>query len=680
MSDTKNVSVIEEEQKEKPTREFSDYEREVVSAVFNKFRNSADSRDRAFENFDGLNLVEYIEDSVHRFTTNVDYREGMEDWQARVHDPFTRNKVVAIQGKVKKFLPIAEFRGRGDEDMRRGQILSNLYEYSEEVDDYDEFMGDIFLEAIVKGTAVGYEGYEHREKAIREVSGSGDKITIKNGVERTNKLYGQLVRLEDFYPSSVGIRRIKDMPYCFWREVMPYQQFLQDYAAYAEASNVEMYSTDAASREDHPVYLDYTSDDTGDGNVEVIKYYNKDVDEYIIIANGVWLNPIMVDGKKEISPLPFNHKELPFWSVTFEPFESTFFYGKSLPDKLKSLQDVLNVLTNMLLDQSFLTVFKPILTNGFDSMEDDYLRPGRRTPVDTQGLSLSEAYHELDMSTPGGWHQFILQYTRKVMEEASVDQLQQGSASGLAERTPATAIRAAAEGVASVLGLFGTSVKYGIKQKALLRARNIMQFWTDSRTPIIEQVLGEGGNEKFNKAFNIFKFDNVTMSDGKRGMKIIEMYADKKDMPTREGLKARRVIHKLNTGKEIEIMAIPGGYIRNFEFDVRVIQNPRTEDTKEVEQAMQLEKVRVYKSFWPNLVDDAELLAQTAEKMGDDPIKIMKPDAIPGSQPDESAQNQMQDKGVNTMPEGNVANNIVRGAQGGEVAANEMQQKQVNPV
>ena len=522
MSETKNIPISEELERQYKERTISDKEREVLEAVLFKFRISADGRNRHFENFDDDTLLDYIEDSVHRFTTNVDNRADIEDWQARVNTQFTRNKVVAVLGKMVQVLPIAELRGRGDEDMRKGQILSDLYEYSEDVDDYEKLLVKILLEAVTKGTAIAYEGHEKKVQKIRDITGSDDDITIKESKKRTNRLYGELVRLEDFYPSSVGVSSISEMPYCFWRNVLPYQQFLQDFASYVRAGEVSPYFTVSEDKEMRPDFLDYIGSSIGEGDVEIIRYYNKDVDEYIILANGVWLNPLMNKETMIISPLPFNHKELPFWDIKYELFEGSFFYGKSLPDKLKSIQDVMNILTNMLLDQSFLTIFPPLLTNGFDSIEDDYLRPGRRTPVDTQGLSIKDSFQVLDMGVPGNWHQFILGYMHSLGEEASLDKVSQGVA-GEGDRTTAREVGIAAEGVASMLGLFGRLVKTGIKRKASLRTPNIMQFWTDKDSPIIEQVFGEGGKGKISKAFNIFKIDNGVMTYGKRGMKIIEM-------------------------------------------------------------------------------------------------------------------------------------------------------------
>jgi len=673
-SDTKNVSVLKQEDVQRTTHKPNKEERDVLDKTLFKFRLSRDGRNTAFENFDGDDLITYIEDSVRRYNTNFDTRDFIEDWQARVHVPFTRNKVTAVLGKIVEVLPIAEFVGRGDEDLRRGQILSNLYDYSEDIDEYEKFLSDVLLEAIVKGTSIAYEGHEKKKQSIRDVVSSGDDIKIRKNTKKTNRLFGEMLRLEDFYPSSVGVNEIRKMPYCFWRVVLPYNQFLQDFASYGRASLVSPMELVDESMEHRPFYLDYIAGRVGEGEVEVIRYYNKDVDEYVMIANGVWLNPLLINDAMEISPLPFDHKELPFWEIKFESFGNNFFYGKSLPDKLKSMQDVLNVLSNMLLDQSFLTIFPPLLTNGFDSIEDDYLRPGRRIPVDTQGLSLSDSYQKIDLGTPTGWHQFILSYTQNIMEEASLDKVSQGVA-GQGDRTTAQEIRVAAEGVASMLGLFARLVKSGIKRKAMLRGKNILQFWTDKDTPVIEQVLGPEGVRKMNKAFNTFKIDNTIMTSGKRGAKIIEMFAREKDMPTKIQAKARAEIFKLETGKNIEIVAISPEYIREIDFDIKLIANPKTEQTRESEKAMHLEKARVYLSFFPELVDKQELAAQTAEKMGDDPTKIFKEGMFAGIA-DEGAQRSEFDNGMGTKPEGNLSNNIARGLRGGEQGSNDLQQLQ----
>lgn len=638
----------------------SDKELEVVEETFRRFRRSADDRNRQFQYLDGSNLIEYINDSVRRFNTNYDERADIEDWQARIHDPFTRNKVLAILGKVNSVLPIANFKGRGDEDVRKGVLLTSIYEYAEDIDEYEELMMTILLESIVKGTAIGYEGVIHQEKAIRNIKGTGDNITIDNQTEITTRLPGSLVPLEEFYPSSVGIRTISRMPYCFRRYVMPWSLFISEWRPF-EKSKYVVPVRQHANEEQVPYYMHYVSSEVQEGNVEIIQYYDKDNDNYVILANGVWLNPINTkDGTEEISPLPFNHKQLPFWDVKFDSF-GDFFYGKSLPDRLKSMQDVLNVLTNMLLDQSFLTIFPPLLTNGYDSIEEDYLRPGRRTPIDTQGLPISQAFQKLDLGTPSGWHQYILDYTRKIMEESSIDSVSSGQA-GVGGRTTAQEIRVAAEGVTSVLGIFGRSVNYGLKRKAQLKAANALQFWTDPKTPMIRRVLGDGSVETFNEIFNTFKVDNTTLTNGKRGTKIIELYQDKKQMPTKKELQARELVTSSSAGKHVEIVALPGDYIRNFLFDVELVSNPKKEMSQDIEKSLQLEKVRVYMSFFPQQININELAAETAQIMGDDPTKILNADVINPPPPVPAGAEAGKGVGgpMSTEPQGNTANNMTR--------------------
>ncbi len=660
--------LLEESNDWKPT----DFEKSVINQNRFLFRIASNSRNQSFENFDGLTLIQYIEDSYRRYNTNINIRDDIEDWQSAVHDKFTANKVDAILAKVVSVLPVAEVTGRGDEDFSKGLILSNLHDYSEDIDDYDEFMVSFLQEAIVKGTAIGYEGQETRNTKIRNVTGSGDDITVTEGEKNENRLFAQVVKLEDFYPASVGYRRIKDMPRCFWRNVMTYQQFRHEFSMFDKAKYVKPHKTTYSEGEQRPYYQDFISPDIRDGQVEILRRYDKDNDQFIIEANCVWLNPISAkEGKELISPLPFNHKELPFFDIKYQQFSSDFFYGRGLPDKLKSMQDVLDVMTNMLLDQSFLTIFPPILTNGFDSIEDDYLRPGRRTPVDTGGLPISQAFMKLDLGTPGNWHQFILEYTRKIMEESSIDSVSSGTA-GKGNRTTAQEIRVAAEGVSAMLGLFGKWVKYGVRRKAMLRVKNIAQFWMDDTSPMVELIMGDGASADAKVAFNTFKIDSTTLSTGKRGTKIIEIYKDKEALPTKSQLQIRSAVQELSNNRKIEYVAITPEYLRDLDFDIKLVASPKDESSKDIEKALQLEKVRVYLSFFPELIDKQELLAQTAEKMGDDPAKIIS-DGILHPQPTPTATatpNPMLDKGANIQPQGNVAQNAVSGVMGGSPSGN----------
>ncbi len=596
-------------------------EQKVVNDTVFLFRQTQASRDRNFQYFDGLNLIEYINDSVRRFNTNIDEREGIEDWQAGVHDPFTRNKVLGILGRVLEVLPIASFSSRGEENPIKGEILTDIYHFAEEVDEYDELMIHILLEAIVKGTAIGYEDIEYCEKTRREVDGIGDDMTVTEKKYRNIKMIGSIVPLEEFYPSSVSIRKVSKMPFCFWRKVITHSSFVEVYGHYARSRRVSGKQT-YTENQYRPYYDDLIDSNVPDGSVELIKFYDKVNDQFIIIANGIWLNPI---GNEDIMPLPWAHKELPFWDIKYDIF-GDFFYGKGLPDRLKSMQDVLNVLTNMLLDQSFLTIFPPLLTSGMDDIEDDYLRPGRRTPVDTQGMPLANAFQVLESPVPQGWHQFILQYTRSVMEESSMDKVSQGVA-GQGDRTTAYEIRTAAAGVTAMLQLFARFINQGIKRKAKLKATNILQYGMDPDAPMLESLLKNKYAEM--GMFQSFTRTNSKLPNGKRGTRVIEMYGDSSQVPSKKTNKLRAALASEESGVPFEIISIAPEYMRNLEFDVSIVTDPRNEKTKQNQQMAQVEKARLYSELFGDLVDRQELASITMEKFGDDPEKLLKQEETP---------------------------------------------------
>jgi len=648
----------------------SDKHQKVVRDTIGSFRESYEERNKNLKYFDGRNIIQYIQDSARRFYTNVNKREGIDEWQSTIHDPFTHNKVLAFLSKVVKSLPKGTVLSRGTDDKRKGEILSKLYDFSEDQDDYEEFMVFALFEAIEKGTVICYEGYNQEKRKVRDIVGKdkdGDPEIEETDIEE-NKLFASIVPIEEFYPESIAIRNVKDMSYCFWSKEMNYTKFQAEYKQYKNVEHVKPFSRSSDS-EQIPDYIRNLNETVREGNVRVIKYYNEQTDEYIILANDIWINPLK--GEK-VAPLPWAHKRLPFYNIKFDFFGSDFFYGKSLPDKLKNLQDVLDALTNMMLDQSFLTIFSPILTTGQTNVEEDYLKPGRRIPVDTQGMKLSESFMKLDLGTPSGWHQYILEYMRSIMEESSVDQVSQGVA-GVGDRTTAQEIKQAAEAVEALLGLFGKMINYGLKRKVRFRTSNIQQFWTDENTPMMKKVIG-GETQGLMDAFNEFQIDNTSLSDGRTGTMMIKMVNDKEKMPSKERQRVRKEMLEVESGKNIEIITILPDYIRDTKFDIEIGIDQSRSSSKDINKALMLEKTRVLKSMFPELINNQELATELVEAYDGDPEKLLKNQEAPdirtklANQGGESDVNQQ----MSTQPQGNVSNNMVRGMQGGEPNSNEL--------
>lgn len=595
----------------------SEKEQEVVSKTFHLFRMAQQNRDRSFQHFDGMTLVEYIEDSVERFNTNLYLRDGMEDWQSRFNDGFTRNKVLSIVGKLIEQLPIASAIPRGEEDVLRGQIITDLYHYTEELDDYESLMSMFVLELIVKGTAIGYEDIEYKSRKIREVKGKGDSMTVTEKTIKDTRFYSEIVPIEEYYPASLSLMSAQKQPYSFWRKKVDYSVFVDKFGHYKKAGLVKPYAAATSTEGSVPYYVDYISSDVSNGQVELIRFYDSINDEYVIIANGIWLNPLGTS--EEVQPLPWTHKQQPFYSAINEPF-GIFFYGKSLPNKLSSMQDILNVLQNMMMDQSFLSIFTPIITAGFDDFEDDYIRPGRRTSIDTGGIALSNAIMPLQFPTPTGWHQYILEYTRRIMEESSLDRTSSGQAGTGSERTTAYEIQQAAAGVASILTMVARYLNTAIKHKAKLRIKNILQFGFQPNATIVPGVMADTDTTK---PFATFSFNNTVLSDGKRGTRVLELYRGTDVLPTVDMTQARSTVASVEQGRTVEVTAISPDYIRNVDFDIVLGLDTRRERSSLAEQGMLLQQIQILAQVGGDRVNLDEPLTRLAVAMGMDPTKII---------------------------------------------------------
>lgn len=669
-----NVSVYKEEEETFEPYYPSEKEQCLANSVFLKFREAAEERDKPLEIFDGVPLSEYVESSFRRYNTSIDEREDIEDWQARMHDPMTRNKQNALFGRVISSLPIGQVRPRGDKGTLAAAILDDIYQYSEEQDNYEMKMANLFLSAMTNGTAFLYEGHREKVKKRRKTYDEDGELKIEEDYDTKNILYAEVVPILEFYPSTIKVDTVEELPYCFRRQKISFSKFRQDYSEFEKAKYVTPYQNTDQTTESEPDYLRNISSDVEPGQVEVIKYYNQDTSEYVILANGIWLNPI---GKGEdIAPLPYDHGELPFTEIKYELIQSGILYGKSFPHRVGSIQDVLNTLNNMLLDQAFLSIFPIIITNGADSIEDDWIRPGRRIPIDTQGLSINEVYSRLDMGVPSGFHQWITEYTRRVLEEASVDSVTQGVA-GIGGRTTAQEIRVAAQGVAHMLGMFGRYVNTIVTKKCRLRCKNILQFWTDPDSPI-EGLID---TEDFNYAFNSFERDGIILEDGTRGTRVIEMYRSKDELPTKAEVDARADAYEIDTGKKLELIAITPTAIRNLDFTTSYSVSETSEENRDVQLALELEKARVYLSFFPDMVNREELLANIAVKFGDDPMKVIMPQEQRQQMQEQMAQEEgeagegagagagaesEQKRPLGVQPEGAEASNLIRSELGGQ--------------
>jgi len=596
----------------------------IVSRIFNEFLNLRSERDTGYRYFgrsvSGSNrtLSQYIDMSEKRWNSQGINVSELESWQARVFKPETRKKIITTVARVAQQLPRERFTGPEGLDNERSLILQNIYKsVSRRIDD-DHLDFNTILEAVIKGTSIRFEGFADNSRTIREVIDmQGEDVTFKTKKIKEGSIESIVVPLEDFYPESVRFSTISKMNKCVWRSVLPFDVVKQQWGDF---SNFKYVRPGGDITKDTYFGDVVSSDIVGNNNlVEVIRYFNKQRDEFIILLNGVWINPLKT---WQVMPLPWSHKTLPFWSIIFEPISasSDFLYGKSLADKIQPEQDALNAFINMVLDQGLLSIHKPMLVGEADSMEDIHLVPGRLEYV---GASLKE-FKELDISPPSSAHFQILGLLQGSIEESTSAAIEQGQ---IGSGSTATEILHSRESAGRIAQLFSKFIVWGLRDKARLRIKNILQFVVPLPARV-EQILGEGGAQKIVNHFQTFRVDNVRLTKGTIGTQVIQIVPSKKNLPTKQELETEAQI------KGIEKIVFTPEYIRDIEVDVEMEAVPEIELSEGLKIALSSQFSRDMLEMFPDKIDRTKLFNEHVRAWRKDPVEIsLNPGELPQMQP-----------------------------------------------
>ncbi|MDP1729382.1 MAG: hypothetical protein Q8L27_04220, partial [archaeon] len=455
------------------------------------------------------------------------------------------------------------------------------------------------LEAGEKGTVIGFEDWFHNKCKIREITEqdpeTGELKFKEKIVKKWNDVRSSLVNLEDFYPGNINVRpgKIQDMDDCFLRTIMAKDEFDAEFGKYTDADKVETITS--LVNTSTPFWKQ--SNDVTDEYVEVLRYFNQRTDEYIIIANGIWINPV---GKSTVSPLPWNHKKLPFWASVFEPLDANCFYGRSFIDKLISICDGQDALFDRILDQMTLAISKPIVTDGSaTSLVKGFLQPQNVITVDwTNGRPNFETVPIQDPSSVG---LSLYQLMNQKSETASISsEVIGGSAM---RRKTAEEVATQREAANQLVSLFLKFMEFGSRDKFRLRFANQLQFYS---MPIHDEDTGE--------RFKSIVLKNEELSNGKRGTIEISIVLQ----PSQERVEqTNKYLNKNN-----EIIEISPSFIRNYEYDIEVIAQSSIKMTEAQRQILELNYQKVMFELYPDMFNKEAGFEELNLKFGKDSSKM----------------------------------------------------------
>lgn len=554
----------------------SDDEKDVRAMILKHFVLGSTNSYQPRVEFNDLSLVTRDQYDQMAFNTYQENNgEGwagnpQANWRSRAMRPVVRNKCISIAAHATArliFPKVFAYNKQSDEQKDAAQVMEDLMEWSGDISNYSFTALMRVITALSSPASIGYTEYGDVTRVVkfRQEDGSMKEELIKD--EAYPCFMDAIVPVDQLYIQNFYEPDIQKQGWLIWRKVYAYSEAQNKYSRtydnfqYVRPGVQTIY--DDANRTFYYVYDTNMRQD----DVEEITYWNKNLDLKIILVNGVMMTP-------SDNPNPRQDKLYPFDKFGYEPINNRFFYYKSLAFKLQHDAEIVNTLYQMVIDGTYLAIFKPMVNVGGEIIASDVIVPGAVTTLSDPNADLRAINVGSDLKS--GLE--TLGVVEKSINESSQEPLQQGidqNASG----TTAYEISKLEQNANTVLGLFLQMIAKHVKDFGMLRKGDILQYLT---LPDVVKITGEP--ETTYKTF----FMKGDQKGGKN--KKIEFTTNiPEEMTKDEHLDASYDILIENEQKGMEIWKVNPTLYRELNYMITInpdILNPRSTD---LERAMDLE-------------------------------------------------------------------------------------------
>lgn len=546
-------------------------------------------------------------------------------WRSRAIRPVIRNKCISIAAHATArliFPKIFAYNESSDEQQEAAQVMEDLMEWSGDVSNYSHIALMRVITALSSPASIGFTEYgevwrtvkreqensKWKEERIRDES----YPCFIDEVVPVNQLL-----IENFYEPD-----IQRQGWVIWRKVYAFSDAVAKYNGvydnfkYVRPGVQTIY--DDANKQFYYVYDPNMSSE----DVEEVTYWNKNLDIKIIMMNRVMLT-------KWNNPNPRYDKLYPFDKFGYEPINNRFFYYKSLAFKLQHDADIVNTLYQMVIDGTYLAIFKPMVAVGGEIIASDVVVPGAVTTLTDPNADLrainvgSDLKSGLDM----------LSVVEKSINESSQEPLQQGQDNQSGQT--AFEISRLEQNANTVLGLFLQMIAKHVKDFGKLRVDDIIQYLT---LPEVKDITGDA-----TLTYKTFFLKGLEKTGEKN--KKVEFTNDVPDQMNEEDyLNASFDIKEEEDKKGMTIAKANPAMFRELQYLVAIhpdVMNPKSED---LERSYNLEEFDRMVGAPPGMFDPEEtarLLLVSSPMTKKNPDKYLAKQPSPEQQAMMAAQ-QMQ--------------------------------------
>lgn len=490
-------------------------------------------------------------------------------WRSRALRPVVRNKAMSIAAHATArliFPKILAYNNQSEEQQDAAQVMEDLMEWSGDESSYSFVALMRVITALYSPASIGYTEYGEVTRLVKAEKGSDGKWIEKRVRDEAYPCFmDAVVPVDQLYIENFYQPDIQRQGWIIWRKVYSYSEAQGKYnGIYDNFKHVRpgvQTVYDDANRTFYYVY----DPNMRQEDVEEITYWNKNLDLKVIMVNGVMLTDCD-------SPNPRQDKLYPFDKFGYEPINNRFFFYKSLAFKLQQDANIINTLYQMVIDGTYLAIFKPMIAVGGEIIASDVIVPGAVT-------TFTDPTSDLRAINVGSDLKSGLE-TLSVVEQSIDDTAQDKQAAQPANQSSQTAyeISKREENASIVLGLFLQMIAKHVKDFGKLRLGDIIQYLT------LPEVVEISGDPQL--VYKTFFVQGKGGGDSKK----IQFDGDFPDsMTDDEYLEKSYELLGEERDKKMTISKVHPQYFRELRYQTAVnpdIMNPRSES---LERAFSLE-------------------------------------------------------------------------------------------
>jgi len=366
-----------EKEAEEPADQPTEEEDKYLQQVYERFKAMRDAQSRQ----DAQTRWDDGDKAYEAYVASLDE----DDYRTNINKPIAFAIIeTELQETIdRKPRPKVDPREAGDKN--QVHLINATMKYSFDVGDFDYEYQRAKKESKIRGTGWVVEYYREDSRMVNspkkftknEKGEIEEKYTLERKID-FDDCYAEYKPNEVIFtdPSANHIKKARDG---ILREILDIDEFRRVYEGKRGFENTEDVSFGGDTS--WPSFYDRPQDMT-DKEVEVLHYYNRSKDQYIVVANGVCIRK---------GPIPYSHKEIPFIPI-YRYKKPNEFYGYGIPWIIRSLVDERNTLSNLRLDYQKMGLQKMFFYDEMIDLDEEDLitRPMGGIPVNPQGKSIDQ--------------------------------------------------------------------------------------------------------------------------------------------------------------------------------------------------------------------------------------------------------------------------------------------------